>query len=329
MSQSVSQGRSRPPLERMMKIHDQLRENKYPNATGLAKLIEVCTKTIHRDIEFMRDRLNLPVEFSQKHNGYWYTEPVANFPTVQVTEGELVALYVAEKALAQYRGTPFEKPLHAAFQKLTRGLSDTISFTWDNLDQAISFRSIGTTTADLQQFETVSRAVVRSEEIEFEYQKLNNSRHERRQVRPYHLGCVENQWYLFAFDLNRQQMRTFVLSRMRAVKATGHRFRRPPEFSVSELLAGSFGVFSSDRTYLVRIQFDRFAAQLVRERRWHPTQKLRDLPKGRLELAMKLGSLPEVQRWVLSWGEHARVLAPRELQKSVRDSAGQVAKMYP
>jgi hypothetical protein len=32
-----------------------------------------------------------------------------------------------------------------------------------------------------------------------------------RQVDPYHLICVESHWYLFAFDLRREPIRTFVL----------------------------------------------------------------------------------------------------------------------
>ena len=72
----------------------------FPNATTLAREVEVTTKTIHRDIEFMRDRLNLPVEFDPSRNGYFYNGEVSAFPTMQITEGEIFALVVAEKALA-------------------------------------------------------------------------------------------------------------------------------------------------------------------------------------------------------------------------------------
>jgi hypothetical protein len=56
---------SRPPLERMLRIHQALQGGGFPNASKLASEIEVATKTIHRDIEFMRDRLNLPIEFDK------------------------------------------------------------------------------------------------------------------------------------------------------------------------------------------------------------------------------------------------------------------------
>ena len=92
---------SRPPLARMIRIHERLKGDRFPNSTQLALDLEEATKTVQRDIEFMRDRLDLPIEFDFRRNGFHYTEPVENFPTVQVTEQELIALFVAEKALAQ------------------------------------------------------------------------------------------------------------------------------------------------------------------------------------------------------------------------------------
>jgi len=96
---------SRPPLERMLRIHEILRRNTLVNCTRLTRDLEVCRKTVVRDITFMRDRLDLPIEFDTAIQSYRYTQPVNAFPTVQVTEGELVALLVAQRALEQYRGT--------------------------------------------------------------------------------------------------------------------------------------------------------------------------------------------------------------------------------
>src|ERR1039458_7990060 len=86
---AVESLRSRPPLERMLRIHQALQSGKFPNASMLARELEVATKTIHRDIEFMRDRLGLPVEYDSAHFGYHYTEEISAFPTMQITEGEL------------------------------------------------------------------------------------------------------------------------------------------------------------------------------------------------------------------------------------------------
>src|SRR5579883_3252758 len=83
---------ARPPLERMMKIHQALQSGKYPNTNRLANEMEVSSKSIQRDLDFMRDRMNLPVEFDRSKGGYHYTGEVGAFPTFQITEGELFAL---------------------------------------------------------------------------------------------------------------------------------------------------------------------------------------------------------------------------------------------
>ena len=127
---------SRPPLARMMQLHAQLQARKFPNCRKLAHELEVSAKTIQRDIEFMRYQLGLPIEYDQLHFGFVYTEPVTSFPSIQVSEGEIVALFVAQKALQQYRGTPFrgavarglsqdrpwaERPSHFQLERSRRG----------------------------------------------------------------------------------------------------------------------------------------------------------------------------------------------------------------
>src|SRR6476660_8007892 len=64
----------------MMRIHAQLKAGEYPNCRKLAEELEVSTKTIQRDIDFMRDQLGLPIEYDQLHFGFIYTRPVPSFP---------------------------------------------------------------------------------------------------------------------------------------------------------------------------------------------------------------------------------------------------------
>jgi proteasome accessory factor B len=312
----------------MLRLHQQLQGRHFPNCRKLAADLEVSAKTIQRDIDFMRDRLGLPIEYDQLKFGFYYTEPVAGFPSIEVSEGEIVALFVAQKALAQYRGTSFEKPLRAAFQKISEGLREKIVFNWGDIDAAISFRGIGTTAADLEMFETVGKAVLKSHELEFEYKKLGGERHELRRVQPYHLGCVENQWYLFAHDLARRQLRTFALPRMRKARGTGVKFSRPADFSIARFLSESFGVFTGSNRYRIRIRFDELAARLVCERQWHASQKIKPLPGGGIELTLQLANLTEIERWVLGWGAHACVLEPPELIARVKKAADTVSRFY-
>ena len=321
---------SRPPLERMMRMHQRLKAGRYPNCRKLAEELEVSSKTVQRDIDFMRYRLGLPIEYDQLHFGFYYTEPVSSFPNVEISEGELVALYIGQKALAQFKGTSFEAPLSTAFRKITDGLRDTISVTWSDLDSAISFRSTGRSTADVHLFEQLSHAVFKQIEVRFEYKKPGAVRYEQRYVQPYHLGCVENLWYLFAFDMDRGELRTFALPRIRNVRVSKTKFRRPMDFSIGRYLEQSFGVFArpTKTKHTIHIAFDSFAAALVQERQWHPSQRVKQLRDGGIELSLTLGNLEEVERWILSWGTHARVLAPPELRERIANTVSTLANSY-
>lgn len=311
-----------------MSLHARLKAEEFPNCRKVAEELEVSSKTVQRDIDFMRDRLALPIAYDSVRCGFHYTEPVTSFPSIEVSEGEIAALFVAQKALAQYRGTPFERPLQSAFRKITDSLRDRVSFSWSEMEEAISFHSIGASVADLELFETVSQAVLRSIELTFDYRKLKSSQYEPRTVRPFHIASLENQWYLFGEDSARRQLRTFALPRMRNALATTTRFRRPANFSISDVLRGSFGVFSGGKKQRVRLEFDAFAGRLVAERNWHESQRIRTERDGSVTLELELGGLEEIERWVLSWGSHVRVVAPKELVVTVQETAQAIAALY-
>ncbi len=319
---------SRPPLERMLRIHDELRRGALTNCTKLMRALEVSRKTVVRDIAFMRDRLDLPIEFDPRIQAYRYTHPVSAFPTVHVTEGELLALLVAQRALEQYRGTPFHRQLEIAFEKLSGGLRDRISFSPADELRTVSFRNIGLGRTDLTVFNALSSAVLRQEEVTFEYHKPADARSSRRRVQPYHLANRENLWYLVGFDCERAALRTFALPRIAAVVNTKTLFARPPEFSPETFFAKALGVLGGTGDYVVVIRFDARAAGRVREREWHESQEIHELPGGGLELRLRLGALTEIEQWVLGWGAAAEVVGPPELRSSVRHAVSALAAKY-
>ncbi|MGV3533076.1 MAG: helix-turn-helix transcriptional regulator [Chthoniobacteraceae bacterium] len=314
-------GASRPPMERIMRLHQRINSGRFPNCRSLAEELEVSTRTILRDLEFMRDRLEYPIEYDAQQFGFFYTKPVTEFPAMEVSEGEVVALLLAQKALTQYRGTGLEQPLRITCNKLMECLTDRITVNVAELDAAFSFRGAGPSVVDSEIFEPLSKAVLQSLEISFQYLKLGSTQWELRRVEPYHLGCVDNQWYCFGYDMEREQMRTFALPRMRKVRLTNTHFELPEDFSIAAHLKRSFGVFhpgEDAKIRKVRILFDAWAGTLVSERIWHESQKIKRRASGEVELTLELSGLEEVERWVLSWGEHATVLSPARLRERIR-----------
>lgn len=323
----ASAGATRPPMERMWRIHQEVSGNGYPNCRGLAATLEVSAKTVMRDVEFLRDRLGLPLEYDAVKHGFYYTAPVRDFPVMKVSQGEVAALLLAQKSLEQFRGTAFERPLAAAFRKLSHSLGGDMEIAWHELEQALSVRSSGTGLADMQVFDALAKAVMDGAEVAFAYHKLSGEKPEPRTVQPYHLGCIENQWYLFAHDCARGAVRTFALPRIRGVEKTGGKFRRPAGFSLAKILEGSFAVFEGGRAVRVRLRFTGVAARLVGERVWHASQQLvRD--KTGLVLEMKVGLSPDLRQWILGWGGEAEVLEPADLRRELARAAAAAVRAH-
>jgi len=330
-------------FDRLHRIHAILAEGRGVNVPTLVKLLSDApsesddergkqpdlSKTIRRDLAFMRDRMGMPVsDYDAAKGGFYYTEKVANLPLVHVTEGELLALAVGKQAVEAYRGTPYARLLEQAFAKLRMGLRDEVSFPGDGLTESISFRSTGAGVVDEALFTEVSKAVLNRREVEFIYRKAGYNESENRRVQPYHLASIGGMWYLAGHDLNRRAMRTFALVRMSGFVATKHRFARDPGFSPEVYFSDSFGMLRGEGTVTVRIEFDGYVGQLVRERFWHASQKITDKPGDKIELELQVSHTDEVRRWVLGWGERARVLEPAALVAEMREVAGRLAGIY-
>jgi predicted DNA-binding transcriptional regulator YafY len=147
-------------------------------------------------------------------------------------------------------------------------------------------------------------------------------------VHPYHLACVENRWYLVAHDPAREAMRNFAMTRMRRVLLLEDKFTLPKGFRIEDHLKGSFGIFQAGDDFEVVVDFDKWAGELVRERKWHRSQQLVELPGGGVRLQLRLNNLAEVERWILSWGTHATVERPERLREIIRSTAGELAVRY-
>ena len=328
MAKTTSPPLSRPPMERMLRFHSLIKEASFPNCTTVAQEFEVTVRTVMRDLDFMRDRLNLPIEFDTQRNGFYYTEKVDQFPQMPFSEAEIFALLVAHKAIAQYRGTPFEQPLALAFKRLTGQLDPTAKYSLNNLDEALSFRPFAPEDNDLETFEALTRALKERRVLKFQYRNLDAENGQGRVVHPYHLGCIDNHWYLFAFDVKRQAMRTFALPRLKSPEITAERFNIPKKFNLSEHLKGSLTVFKGDADYEIVVDFDSWGADLIRGRKWHASQEITELPKRQLRLRLRLNSIEEAERWVLSWGAHATVVRPQTLANRLHAIAKALSSRY-
>jgi predicted DNA-binding transcriptional regulator YafY len=321
----------RPALRRLFTIDRELREQQFPTAGRLAELCEVNIKTIERDLAYLRDQYLAPVEYCRKRRGWRYSEPTYRLPAVLITEGELVALFLAGQLLGQHRGTPYEAALARTIEKLADLLPDEVSVQWASVEQAHSFRSSVTSLADVELFRKLADCVIRRKQIRVRYWTASREAETERVIDPWHLTLVDGEWFLIGFCRLRNAERMFAPGRIRELVETGETFEVPASFSPARYFEGTFRVIRGDETAprkTVRLRFGPGAARYVREKLHHPSQILTELADGWLEAQFTLGTLLEVKRWILNWGAECEVLEPADLREELVREAAAMLGVY-
>src|SRR5690606_37822682 len=142
-----------------------------------------------------------------------------------MTEGELLAMFLAEQLLRVSKGTPFAEDLQRAIQKLSEFLPDEVSIQWQSLDQMPAFRQSVVTAHDLDIFQILSSATLRHRQLKMTYWTASRDAVTEREIDPYHLICLDGgAWYVLGWCSLRKAVRMFAVSRIRKLKPTGKSF---------------------------------------------------------------------------------------------------------
>jgi predicted DNA-binding transcriptional regulator YafY len=319
---------TRPPLRRLFWALGRLRSGKPLKATDLAAEFEVNVRTAYRDLDFLRDEWRVPVEFDRAEQTYRLTEPVTDLPPVSLSQGELVALYFAEKVLAQYRGTPFETDLVSAFRKIQQLLPEAVRVSPAALDDYLSFDAGPLHTPDAGVFRDLLGALRLRRKVLIRYRSLSSNRTTRRRVHPYHLFNHRGDWYLAAWDETRAEVRIFAIHRIRQATPTTEPYELQKGFSFRRYMADAFAVQKGGRPVAVSIRFAPRQARWIRERRWHRSARVQEALDGSLVLQLRVAETSEIVRWVMQFGSEAEVLKPASLRRAVREELARAGALY-
>lgn len=299
-------------------------------ARSLADALEVSDRTIKRDIETMRDSCGAVIPWDAKTHSYLYERPCTHLPLLRLDPEEALALVLASRVFASWRGSALGRALAAALGKVAATTSGAVSLSTAEVGELI-FQpdDPGEGDGEHRWFAPALEAIQGKRELAITYHKPNGkSGGERRHVQPLHLAYLDHRWVLIAHDPSRDAPRNFLLSRISRIELTGARFAPSADFDLKTYLCGSLGRFTGDREIEVRIAFDATLAPYLCERPWHPSQFISAGEAGSIEATFRLNNLIDVQRRILACGAHAEVLAPAELRASVRAAAAALLARY-
>jgi proteasome accessory factor B len=313
----------------MQHIDRELRNHRYPNCALVARHFEVSSKSIQRDIVFMRDMLHAPIEYDPVKKGYFYSNAWTFDPWAFLNREEMEALAATSKVLDQYEGTTYHEDVFHAIEKIMQYLP--VSCSSNGLFEIYSFDNpVPARHIDHEKFALLEEAVRNRRKIAMTYRSSSRQAVKERIVHPYRLHYDQSTgtWYLIGYCEYRNAVRTFAVGRIQRLTLTEEHFTIPESFSIGDYLAKAFQQTVGPVSYDITVRFTPYQSQWIRERHWHPTQEIQEHEDGSLTLSLSVGALDAVKRWIMQYGAQAEVLRPEELRDMVRMEVKEMGEVY-
>ncbi|MBW2230923.1 MAG: YafY family transcriptional regulator [Deltaproteobacteria bacterium] len=296
----------------------------------LAEELGCVRRTVYRDLDALM-YAGFPV-VSEKRDGKVYYRFLDGFQLgdVPFTTDEILALAFGADLLRALEGTVFHDSIQSALAKIRAGLGDQLIAFLDGLAESIRvLPGPHKRYADFKDtIQALNEAVLGRRAVRMLYYTGRTGAERERVLDPYRLWYRSGGLYVIGHDHLSGEIRTFAVDRIRTIEPSGEGFEIPAEFDFDAYTAASFGVIA-EPAVRVRIHFTPEWATHVRERTWHPSQKLAPLEDGGVELVMEVGGTHELTSWILSFGAGARVVEPEALRDAVATQLAAALDRYP
>ncbi len=208
----------------MLRLLSLLQNSRDWSGRKLAERLDVSPRTLRRDIENLRN-LGYPVHAVSGVGGGYRLEAGANLPPLLLDNDEAVAIAVGLRTAAGGTVADIEETSVRALAKLEQVLPGRLRRRVNALQTYTVPMFGGGPTANPDYLATVAQACRDLQRLRFAYRKRNGDESSRL-VEPYRLVHVSRKWYLMAWDLEREDWRTFRVDRMASPLVTGVRFRQ-------------------------------------------------------------------------------------------------------
>lgn len=279
-----------------------------------------CSRaTVYRDIAFLRDALMAPIQAEGEGSFRYDASDGERFelPGLWMSSEELHALLAAQQLLARTGGGVLSgalAPLQTRIEALLAANSGGKRWPVERV-RVIPHHS---RRQDEGVFRVVASATLERRQLAFEYRARSTDELTRRTVSPQRIAHYRGNWYLDAWDHQREGLRSFSVDRISQVKVLDATARDVDEAELDRHLSSGYGIFSGEPRGWATIRFDAKAARWVADEHWHSQQQDRWLADGRLERRLPYSVGRELLMDVLHYGADAEIVEPVSLREQAK-----------
>lgn len=289
------------------------------SAAEISSYLDTHVRTVYRDLEAIQEA-GFPVYVErQDRNSYWRLMEgfKANIP-VPLTTTELMSLHMSRDILRVFEGTIFQESMESLFSKVRASLPpETIRYL-DNMaaNVRVGFGPHKDYQALKELVSRLSDATAKRHRLEILYGALSTGEELRRRVDPYQVWAMNGSFYLIGRCHMRDAVRTFAMDRIKELTVLNESFAFPEDFSLDNYLQTAFRVMTGPPE-VVSVWFRESAAQVIKERIWHPSQEIREQEDGSVVVRLEVPINYEVISWILGFGSASKVLEPDSLRRRI------------
>ena len=259
--------------ERFLWFHTQVKQGRFPNAATLAGQFEIAGKTAQRDIDFMRDRLNAPLQYAPARRGYCYEDDAYQLPGFWLKEDELISLLISARLASAVPDDALKTALHRFLDQILRLYNLSAPVSLDTLSRKVSVKNIEYCRTDEKIFHQILDALLHARTLTIAYYSPHNDETTTRDILPLHLLHYMGTWHIIAHCALKGELRDFVLSRIRSIAHAGHAVSSAESASVKEYIRKNFGIMASNDSFEVCLRFSPSVSPWLAEQVWHPAQQ--------------------------------------------------------
>lgn len=300
---------------RLLRLLSLLQARREWSGAELARQLGVTARTVRRDVDRLRE-LGYPVDASPGTGGGYRLGAGAELPPLLLDDDEAVAVAVGLRTAAGNGIEGIGESSVRALAKLEQVLPGRLRRRVGALNSVtVPLLREPSARLDAAVLTELANACRDSERLRFAYEDHNGAA-SRRTVEPHRLVCSERRWYLVAWDLDREDWRTFRADRIVPAPPHGPRFtpRTPPAQDLARYVAQGISTRAYTTRAVIRLHapYER-AAELI-----SPADGvLEPLDEGRCLLRTGATDLDVMVVHVLLMGVDFDVVEPVELQDHI------------
>lgn len=300
---------------RLLRLISLLQVRRFWSGADLAERLEITERTVRRDVDKLRS-LGYPVQAASGVAGGYQLGAGAALPPLLLEDDEALAVSIALGTAAASAVTGIEEAAVRALVKLEQVLPTRLRRRANALRASIVPLTRSGPVVDSSLLSTLAGACRDHEQLAFGYEGKGASGTERL-VEPAGLVHTGYRWYLVAWDVNRDDWRTFRVDRIKGKASVGARFapRPPPEGDLKAYVSRSLS--SAARALTARVILHA-PFELMAKRLSPAAGVLERVDAERCRLQTGGHSLDSLAFWILLLGVDFQVEEPPELAQHLR-----------